>query len=678
MTPLPLSANEAERLRRLHELFVLDTAPEPVFDSLVALASEICGTPIALLTLLDADRQWFKANLGLPGLPGTPRDVSFCTHTILSGTVLEVPDTRLDARFADNPYVNGELSAVRFYAGAALVLPGGERVGALCVAGYEPGRLDATQARRLESLAAVATNALLMRRDLLAKAIAERNAHERALSASEAEYADLYANAPCGYHSIDADGRFVRINDTLLRWMGRTRAEVIGTHIAHLLTPEGVASFTQGFPELKAQGRLDDIQFDLIAKDGSRRSLLGSATAIRDDDGRFLVTRTATHDVTELRRMKAAHQELTAERNAILDTDLLGVMKVKDRHIAWCNPGLEHMLGYEAGELAGRSTRVLYATGETYERVLSEGYPQLRVGRVGALKVQLARKDGSLLWSDIRATVTSDRPSEPLCVMIDLTALEREQELRLRAAELEAENRRLIEAGRVNGVFLANMSHELYTPLNAIIGYSHVLQAGAFPSDSPKFAKYLGQIGQSAQQLLALIQAILDFADAESGKFELRPEAVDLREVIGEVIDTQHPESRQRGVQVSMAIDEPLGEIVIDELRLAQVVSLYLSNAIKFSHANGKVDVRARADGVDRFRIEVEDRGIGIPAADIGKLFVPFRQLSQGHAKTHGGTGLGLALTRRLVEAQGGQVGVDPRIGGSLFWLSLPRRPMAA
>jgi GAF domain-containing protein len=124
--------NESPRITRLRELMVLDSAPEPLFDSIVQLASEVCGAPIALVSLVDAERQWFKANVGLPGVNETPRDVAFCAHAIEDDALFEVPDAARDPRFRANPLVIGAPD-IRFYAGAPLVLPGGERIGTLCV-----------------------------------------------------------------------------------------------------------------------------------------------------------------------------------------------------------------------------------------------------------------------------------------------------------------------------------------------------------------------------------------------------------------------------------------------------------------------------------------------------------------------------------------------------------------
>lgn len=147
-----LPFNEAERLNVLRSYGVLDTGPEQAFDDLTTLASAVCHAPMALITLVDQDRQWFKARQGID-MPETPREISFCAHAILQpDTLMEVPDTHQDARFVHNPLVTGA-AAVRFYAGAPLVTPQGVAIGTVCVLDHHPRTLSETERRALYSLA---------------------------------------------------------------------------------------------------------------------------------------------------------------------------------------------------------------------------------------------------------------------------------------------------------------------------------------------------------------------------------------------------------------------------------------------------------------------------------------------------------------------------------------------
>ncbi|WP_203733202.1 GAF domain-containing sensor histidine kinase [Paractinoplanes durhamensis] len=156
----PVPVDEPARLAALHDAGVLDTAPEEDFDDIALLASEICGTPMGLVSLVDNDRQWFKAKVGLE-LTQVPRELSFCSHAINSHDLLEVPDATQDIRFADNPYVQGGL---RFYAGAPVVLDGTFAVGTVCVIDHEPRELTEAQRRALRSLARHAAVQLELRR----------------------------------------------------------------------------------------------------------------------------------------------------------------------------------------------------------------------------------------------------------------------------------------------------------------------------------------------------------------------------------------------------------------------------------------------------------------------------------------------------------------------------------
>ena len=182
MQPAIPPATEADRLATLRALDVLDSGPEEEFDALIKVASLVCGTPISLISLVDSERQWFKANLGLPGVSETPRDIAFCAHAILDDKLFEVPDAALDARFADNPLVTSTPD-IRFYAGAPIVMADGSRVGTLCVLDREPHQLNATQREIVSNLAMAAAHALEGRRAIRAaqKHSAQMAASERSL-----------------------------------------------------------------------------------------------------------------------------------------------------------------------------------------------------------------------------------------------------------------------------------------------------------------------------------------------------------------------------------------------------------------------------------------------------------------------------------------------------------------
>jgi signal transduction histidine kinase/DNA-binding response OmpR family regulator len=249
-----------------------------------------------------------------------------------------------------------------------------------------------------------------------------------------------------------------------------------------------------------------------------------------------------------------------------------------------------------------------------------------------------------------------------------------EEELRRKNAELQEQSRRVQEANRLKSEFLANMSHELRTPLNAILGFAELIHDGKVGPVLAEQKEYLGDILTSSHHLLQLINDVLDLSKVEAGKMEFRPERVNIGKLVGEVSDILRSIAAAKRIHKTVDIDANLGEVIIDAGKFKQVLYNYLSNALKFTPEEGRVTVRVRPEGTELFRLEIEDTGIGIKPEDLGRLFVEFQQLDASSSKAYPGTGLGLALTKRLVEAQGGQVGVRSELGnGSVFHAIFPR-----
>jgi protein-histidine pros-kinase len=234
--------------------------------------------------------------------------------------------------------------------------------------------------------------------------------------------------------------------------------------------------------------------------------------------------------------------------------------------------------------------------------------------------------------------------------------------------------RQMQEASRLKGEFLANMSHELRTPLNAIIGFAELMYREKVGPVAPAHKEYLGDILTSARHLLQLINDVLDLAKVESGKMVIRPERVDLARLTEEVRDVLRGLAAAKRLRVGIAVDPAVASVTADPARVKQILYNFLSNAIKFTGDEGRIDIRIIGDGPDMFQIDVEDTGVGIAPEDLDHLFVEFQQLDASAAKRYPGTGLGLALTKRIAEAHGGRVAVRSTLGvGSTFSAILPR-----
>lgn len=270
-----------------------------------------------------------------------------------------------------------------------------------------------------------------------------------------------------------------------------------------------------------------------------------------------------------------------------------------------------------------------------------------------------------------------------------------------RLREEAAERWRCEQGSRVKTLFIANMSHELRTPLNSIIGFSELLEGGLSGPLNDKQKRYARNIHEAGKHLLALINDLLDLAKVEAGKIRLRPEPLLLPETLESAVMLMHGEAMRKGLTLEQQVEEGLPKILADPVRLNQILFNLLSNAVKFTPGGGQVRVAARLiqgsqlAGHDELssgselstlnrepqrsfvEISVQDTGIGIKSEDLPKLFQPFVQLDSSFANRHQGTGLGLALTKQLVELHGGQIvaASDGEGRGSTFTVRLPLAP---
>lgn len=351
----------------------------------------------------------------------------------------------------------------------------------------------------------------------------------------------------------------------------------------------------------------------------------------------------------------------------VIVCDLLGNIKE-------ANDGFLAMIGYSREELLSGSVRWGDMTPPEWRHLDEDAIEQLKEsGKTRPWEKEYLRKDGSRV--PILVGVAMLDESECVAFILDITERKRLEELRARSTELENQNRRIQETNRLKSEFLANMSHELRTPLNCIIGFADILHDGEVSPESPEHRELLGEILGSGRHLLNLLNDVLDLAKVESGTLDFFPEELELSRVVAEVCGVVRAIASGKSIGLESDIDPVVNEISLDPSRLKQVLYNYVSNALKFTPESGTITIRARPEDPDTFRLEVIDSGIGIASADVSRLFVEFQQLDSGAAKKHAGTGLGLALTKRIVEAQGGSVGVKSALGrGSVFFAVLPRR----
>ena len=314
MSIAPLPANEVARLQSLHDLRVLDTGPEAQFDALVKVASLVCGVPISLISLIDAERQWFKANIGLPGTSETPRDLAFCAHAILEDTIFEVSDAALDPRFSDNPLVTA-YPDIRFYAGAPVRLSNGECVGTLCVIDRQPRRLDAQQRDILTQLACAAARALEGRRALAAERhLLDAQAHVNSLlRESKARFRALSDASPLGVFAADAHGHCTYANARWQTIFGLTGAQSLGPGWMEAVVAQDRVAVQEALRRTAASGVEFDQEFRVPQADGAMCYVHARACPILGPDNAVSSVVGAVIDVTQ-RKISELALEAARER----------------------------------------------------------------------------------------------------------------------------------------------------------------------------------------------------------------------------------------------------------------------------------------------------------------------------------------------------------------------------
>ncbi len=646
-----LPAKEAERLQALRETGILDTQPEAEFDDVAALAATICATPIALISLVDRARQWFKARVGLAAIE-TPRDISFCAHAIHGSDLMIVADAAGDERFFDNPLVTAR-PPMQFYAGMPLVTSDGHALGTLCVIDAVPRSLTEAQKTALRILGRQVSIQLELRRAT------------RELAISKAEYEDLIENSAVLLQNVALDGRIVYVNELWRRTLGYPGEERPQESFWNLVAPECREQVRLAFERASRHARHQEIEADLLARDGRRVAVRGTLSPGRRPAPCVIGI---LREVTHLR-------ELEIERDGFfsLSLDLLCIADTEGR-FRRLNPAWTQTLGYSLEELLGRPY-LDFVHEEDRAATRAEAQHLSVGGTTRRFENRYRTRDGSyrrLLWS---AVASPDR-QRIFAAARDITAIRRQQEeLQHKSNALEEATLAAHTASRVKSEFLANMSHEIRTPLNGILGFARLLHDGEVGRMDDAQRECLGHVLTSAGHLLQLINDILDLSKVEAGKLEFHPVDIDLAKTVAEVCEIVRTAAARKRIGLTIEVADGLGPVRLDPARLKQVLYNFLSNAIKFTPEEGRVTIRATAEGADRIRLAVEDTGIGIEAADLDRLFREFQQLRQGPDKRHPGTGLGLALTKRLVEGQGGEVGVDSRPGqGSTFFAVLPSR----
>jgi PAS domain S-box-containing protein len=378
----------------------------------------------------------------------------------------------------------------------------------------------------------------------------------------------------------------------------------------------------------------------------------------------------------QLLAMLGKHEaQLKTERDffsAVLQqsSDGVALFDPHDLQIEEVNPSICHMLGYQREELLGlKYIELLDADSESatenVKRILQDKLPLVR-------ERNFRKKDGAPVAVEVNADLVETGGRQLIMVNLrDLTERKQaEHRLQEANAQLESAKAAAEKANLAKSEFLSSMSHELRSPLNAVLGFAQLMECQT-PPPSEKQKRSIDQILKAGWHLLSLINEILDLAKIELGKVTMSQQSISISEVLQECQAMTEPQAQQHGIEVTFShLDEPL-YVNADQTKVKQVLINLLSNAIKYNRVGGAVMVGCAMSGTNRLRVSVKDTGVGLAPEQLAQLFQPFNRLGQ-ESGTEEGTGIGLVVTKQLVELMGGVIGFESSVGvGSVFWFEL-------
>ena len=636
----PTPSNESSRLAALLRFELLDTPAEAMFDNITALAAQICETPIALISLVDTERQWFKSRQGLDARE-TPRELAFCAHAINGETLFEVENALLDPRFRDNPLVTGAPD-IRFYAGMPLADSEGHNLGTLCVIDRQPRQLSVQQKGALKLLAQQAINLFELRLQTWQQQ--EQAALHKAILSSVGTAVLI----------TDMAGVIRQASPGVLPLLGYEVDALVGQSLGLVLPDEerqlqpdpvrpsfNCGSEQASLHELRARhrkGQRIPVLFSLapIAMDGSAQ--MGYLCILNDLSYREEALQRLQHIAEQLPGVVYQFQLYSDGRSCF----------------PYASEGLRDVYGLQPEEVREDASSVfarihpddllaVTASIQTSAEHLSVWHREYRflhpikglIWLEGRAMPQ-PRADDSILWHGFITDITQRKHLE-----------------------------------QMKNEFVSTVSHELRTPLTSIAGSLGLINGEAL-GPVPNAMREMLSIAQSnSQRLRQLIDDLLDMDRLLAGKMSFIPQQLDIDSFLAECVTSHQGFARQHDVQLSYT-GGPVAQITADPMRLQQVLSNLLSNALKFSPAGSQVLLSAQELG-GQIRILVVDQGPGVPAEFVDRLFEKFSQADASDRRQKGGTGLGLAISKELMERMGGCIGFYPRPGGgSVFWVELP------
>jgi len=523
---------------------------------------------------------------------------------------------------------------------------------------------------------------------------------ERNLDRAAKDLRQLLETANAPIFGIDGKGRIDEWNKAATAITGYGKKEALGTDLVKSYIPDEFKKAVNKVIQngLKGQGTTN-FEFLVYAKSKQLVSLLLNVSVRRNAEGEIVGILGVGQDITEL---KEKEDQILAIANYTYDWE---TWFSPDGKLLWVNPAVTKLTGYSVKECHTMpdfpNDMLLKENRKEFKDLLQQAL--IEQSTINDYSFRIAHKDGSLMWMAIswqpiynqkneyaglrtsirnitdrmkadEALRTSEKQLQSIAAELEDEKVNLVRRVEERTAELRVSNAELAKAARLKDEFLASMSHELRTPLNSILGLSEALQEEVFGTLNQKQLKSLHTIEQSGKHLLSLINEILDLAKIEAGKIDLEYGKISIDNLVRSSLVIVKQTVLQKQLKISSRIQSSTGYFTADEKRMKQILVNLLSNAVKFTPEQGEislfVEVREEDNMID---FCVTDTGIGISEEDINSLFESFVQIDSSLSRQYEGTGLGLALVRRLAELHGGTVSVESEVNkGSRFTVSIP------
>ena len=660
-------SEEQKRLAALRSYHILDTASEQDFDDLTELAAAICNTPIALISLVDEDRQWFKSHHGIETRQ-TERCYSFCSHAIENPEILmQVEDASLDPRFHNNPLVTGNPD-IRFYAGMPLLDDEGHALGSLCVIDQKPGHLNEVQQKALRTLARQVIDKLLLRRSNREMLIANEKLEQsnRYLTDAEEELKKINTELTDskerlqtildivgeGIGITDEKGNFIYFNKCG-REIFKFDEETLPA--LHYGSPEWNNRRLDGSPlpveehpvtmALRTGSQVKNYEFLVTNRQGGSMYLRVNATPLTENEENITGAIVSFADITESYLLQQQLKDREERLQVAISSANLGTWHMDSQTREFFpSPRLKELFGFHPDDDMPYSAALTQIADSHRHEVIKAVKESVINGEPYELEYPvIGYRDNKLRWICATGHLYT-KPGNPHVshfsgTMADIT------------------ERKLDEQRRSD--FIGMVSHELRNPLTAIGGYTYLLSKRAQKNNDEMVSNATGKLNRQVKRMEALINGFLDVARLGEGKIQLNKSSFDMADLVRIAEEESLATITSHTVAFAPVEFTP---VKADKDKIEQVLINFINNAVKYSPEGSTINVSCvTTEGMAH--VCVTDKGMGIPVKDQPFIFDRFYRVESENMKNKQGFGIGLYICKEIIESHHGQIGVESIVG---------------